>query len=187
MPPCSKARRPNVPMRQLRLPFTEHPIPRIQVAEVAGMSGKSTHGHTRGAAGNRKASREYHSWCALRARCENEKSAKYPRYGGRGIKVCARWQRFENFLEDMGLAPPDTTIDRVDNDGDYEPGNCRWATAKQQRANRPHAQIARRTHCPSGHEYSGDNLRLIGERQKCRSCDRLRAQANRDRAKVVKP
>jgi hypothetical protein len=67
------------------------------------------------------------------SRC-NDKT--HPRYGGRGIRVCARWRDFENFLADMGEAPPGMYLDRIDNDGDYEPGNCRWATAKQSIDNR---------------------------------------------------
>lgn len=62
----------------------------------------------------------------------NPKSASYPNYGGRGIKVCERWMDFDNFLADMGERPEGLEIDRKDNDGNYEPGNCRWATIKQQ-------------------------------------------------------
>jgi hypothetical protein len=152
------------------------------------MSGIRTHGHTAGAAAGRKASREYHSWCAMRTRCENEKSAKYPRYGGRGITVCERWQRFQNFIEDMGPAPPGMTLDRINGDGNYEPGNCRWATAKQQSANRaPFVNShSLKTHCPSGHAYEGDNVRHKGNTRRCRSCDRIRARAARAAVSAAK-
>ena len=73
----------------------------------------------------------------MRKRCQNKATNGYPRYGGRGIIVCERWQRFENFLADMGERPPDRTLDRINNDGNYEPGNCRWATLEEQNLNRP--------------------------------------------------
>lgn len=80
---------------------------------------------------------EYGVWCGMRNRCRNPKNKDFPRYGGRGIKVCERWESFKNFLADMGQVPaPGLTIDRINNDGNYEPGNCRWATRLQQVLNR---------------------------------------------------
>ena len=81
---------------------------------------------------------EYNTWGNMKDRCYNPKNASYQYYGGRGISVCDRWRNsFENFIADMGLkSDPKLWIDRKDSDKDYEPDNCRWATAKEQANNR---------------------------------------------------
>lgn len=78
----------------------------------------------------------YSSWAGMKDRCTNQNHKSYNNYGGRGIKVCERWMDFRNFLKDMGERPEGMSIDRIDVNGDYEPGNCRWATAKQQSSNK---------------------------------------------------
>lgn len=80
-------------------------------------------------------SAEFRAWNDMRRRCNNTNAQRYPRYGARGITVCDRWNEFLAFLADMGPRPDGATLDRVNNDGDYEPGNCRWATRKQQQRN----------------------------------------------------
>ncbi len=87
---------------------------------------------------------EYRSWSQMIQRCCNSNNPAYPEYGGRGIKVCKRWMKYENFLSDMGRKPTRKhSLDRIDNDGDYRPSNCRWTTRKQQAGNR---RTPRRAH-----------------------------------------
>ena len=96
-----------------------------QNARIHGYRSGGQHGKT------------YAAWCSMRDRCNRPNHPGYKNWGGRGIRVCKRWvESFENFLQDMGDAPPGLTLDRKDNDGNYEPGNCRWATWRQQALNR---------------------------------------------------
>lgn len=93
---------------------------------------KQIHGHTT----YTTQSRAYKAWSGMLQRCGNPNGRGYYRYGGRGIRVCEEWKQFENFFRDMGNPPPGLSIGRINNDGNYEPSNCRWETRLEQGNNR---------------------------------------------------
>jgi hypothetical protein len=99
----------------------------------------------------------YKRWKAMHTRCGNPRQRCYPYYGGRGIKVCARWRSFTAFLADMGECPEGLTLDRKDSDGNYEPGNCRWATRAVQNANRRYVAV-KTSGLPVGVRQSGQRF-----------------------------
>lgn len=111
--------------------------------EVAS-SVNATHGHTR----NYRRSDIYAAWAGMMDRCSQSNEIAIANYSGRGIAVCERWHDFANFLADMGEKPPRTSLDRIDNNGNYEPGNCRWATMRQQSRNKRNNRIL---------EYDGES------------------------------
>lgn len=131
------------------------------------VSANTTHGKSQ--------SPEYRSWSMMRTRCNNPRVHNYHRYGGRGITVCERWNKsFEHFLQDVGPRPSlKHSIDRINVNGNYEPGNVRWATASEQALNQ-----RVKTHCDRGHEFTEQNTYRWTTptgtvKRRCRRCQRL--------------
>lgn len=105
---------------------------------VCGHNSLTTHRATR----DGKMTPEYSTWSSMRKRCLNPKSHAYGHYGGRGIRICPRWDDFTAFLSDMGPKPgPGFSVERIDNDADYSPENCIWATAQTQRRNQRNTKL----------------------------------------------
>jgi len=126
-----------------------------------------THGES-----NKNKSAEYRCWQHIKTRCTNKKSEHYMDYGGRGIAVCERWIKFENFLEDMGRRPSTShSIDRIDNSKGYSKDNCKWSTKKEQSSNTRNNVIV---------NMDGKNMILKD------ACDLLGLQYNTVRARIKK-
>lgn len=130
----------------------EQATARLEALKPDQRLGRRTHGESQG----RILTAEFRTWVGMIKRCYQKTSKTYPNYGGRGIRICKRWRGpggYEAFLADMGRKPgPKWSIDRVDNNAGYSPGNCRWATAKQQVKNRrPRGTMLDRGMCPNGH------------------------------------
>lgn len=136
-----------------------------------------SHGHARSGSGR---SGTYISWQSMVARCTNPNRAAWPRYGGRGIRVCDRWGSFENFLADMGERPTGMTLDRIDPDGNYEPGNCRWADDSSQARDRGRSLAVTPGLCHAGlHDITLPGARTTDGR--CRECRNAWKRARRAR------
>lgn len=109
-------------------------------------------------------SAEYWAWRDMLRRCESESCKSWKWYGARGIRVCERWHTFDVFMQDVGPKPsPLHSLDRINNDGNYEPENVRWATASEQALNRRLKES-----CKRGHPLVEGNL--MGDRRRCRTC-----------------
>jgi hypothetical protein len=145
----------------------------------------ATHGKTK--------TREYAAWRGMWTRCTNERRPDFALYGGRGIIVCKRWAAFEAFLSDMGLRPAGGSLERIDTNGNYEPSNVRWATAKEQARNRRTNRVleidGRRSSLAEWADRSGVSQDVIGARLRigwtgARLISPVRPQKKRTRARA---
>lgn len=125
------------------------------------------HGHAR----RTGKSRAYTAWKNMRARCFVKSNKQYKDYGGRGITICKRWHKFESFLGDMGERPSNLTLERIDNNGNYEPKNCRWATRLEQSKNtRKNVFVLHkgsRKHLAEWSRVTGIDHRILSRETKC--------------------
>jgi hypothetical protein len=122
--------------------------------------GRTKHGHSK--KGN--ISVEYKTWDSMLRRCFNSSDVSYKNYGGRGITVCERWKRFINFYEDMGDKPKGMSLDRVNNNGNYEPSNCRWSTRSQQNRNMRTTKLTeKKVQRIREFRWAGSSLRVLGK------------------------
>ena len=120
-------------------------LPRIMgdAARARMAEARVTHGQSRSRSTGRGATKTYYVWAAMIQRTTNPRSKDWRLYGERGIAVCDQWRDFATFLADMGEKPDGLSLDRIDNNGNYEPGNCRWATPVQQANNKRNTGGAR--------------------------------------------
>jgi hypothetical protein len=125
--------------------------------------GGRRHGETMFVGGMRIATPEYRTWQALKNRCTNPRGQDWRHYGGRGITIDPRWNKFENFLADMGRRPTERhTLDRTDNDGPYTKSNCQWSTRTTQARNR---------RCNKLDKHTADQIRSLYSTSKYRQID----------------
>jgi len=122
----------------------------------------------------------------MKQRCDNPSTNGYENYGGRGITYCKRWESFENFLDDMGERPKGKTLDRIDVNDNYEPDNCRWATAKEQAANvrEPRVRKPRPNASARGYDSAWEKVRAAFLAEHC-NCAFCAAEGRKTPAKIA--